>query len=221
MRKEEEVIKHESFGMIRFSRVNGSGQKFFGSELSQNNYISMELDTGTIKRDLTNEWFHPNKNIIRLRLTSNQFAELITSLNQGSGIPCTLEYIQGKKVEQLDNIESRKEFLHRKFKERMESFGNNLIPKSVKVKELLKKPKLSKDDKFDLQKIIDGVIQEVNSNIPFFIQCFQEDADKVVQEAKSEVENAIMYKITAAGMEKLFEDGLLNLKENNNDSTEE
>jgi hypothetical protein len=213
MKEETENIKHESFGMISFTRTNSNGQTFFGSELQQQNYISMEIHGGEVRRDLSKEWYSQDRSrpIVRLRLSSNQFAELITSLNCGDGVPCTLERLNGVKVEHLE-IENRKDFIHKKFEERMKEFGDSLKPKSIAVKELLSKPKLSKEDKRSLQWIIEQTIQEVNSNIPFFLRCFQEDADKVVQDAKSEVENAIMHKITSAGMEKLFEDGLLKLK---------
>lgn len=210
---EKEKIKHESFGIIHFSRINGNGQSFFGSGIPQNHYITMEINEGLIHRDLSKEWYHSGKKILKLRLTSNQFAELITSLNQGSGVPCTLEYIEGRSLEKLVDIENRKKFIHRKFNERMSEFAKSLEPNSNEVKQLLKKPKLSKEDKKQLEWIIDKVIQETASNIPFFLKCFQEDSDKVVVEAKSEIENAIMQKIVNAGMEKLFEDNILKLKE--------
>lgn len=205
MEKEREVTKHESFGLIYFSRSTGGNQKFFGSELPQGNYITMYLHNAEIERDLTWDRYYQKEPIVKLRMTANQFAELITSLNVGNGVPCTIERLHGKPVEQLE-LESRKEFVHRKFKDRMTEFANSLIPKSKELQELLKKPKLSKQDKSSIQWIIDRAIQEIRSNIPFFLECFQEDADKVVTEAKMEVENTIMQKITNAGLEKLFND---------------
>jgi hypothetical protein len=56
---------------------------------------------------------------------------------------------------------------------------------------------------------------EIEKNIPFFATCFQETMDKVVHEAKLEVENAIQHKISALGLNALHEQNKL-LSDGNN-----
>ena len=46
---------------------------------------------------------------------------------------------------------------------------------------------------------------ELTNNIPYFLKCFQEDMDKIVFEAKLEVENAILHKIQSVGFNILQE----------------
>lgn len=205
---ERERHTHSSYGQIRFSRVNGTN-RFYGSELQQDNYISMEIHTSSVERELSNEWFYNEKMVTRLRMSSNQFAELITSMNNGSGVPCTLEVYDGKNAEDLPEIENRKEFVHRKFEERMMGFAKDLKSDQAEAKKLIAKKTLSKQDQQDLQRIIDRVIMETSSNIPFFGKCFQENMDEVVQEAKSEIENAIQHKVTTLGLAALHEQNKL------------
>ena len=212
---EQEKITHESFGQISIHRVTGGDSKFYGSELPQDNYISIEINHSELNRDLTREWYFPTKQILRLRMTSNQFAELITSLNNGGGVPCTLERIENKSIEQFEKQESRKEFVHRKFKERMKEFAIRIRDNQQKAKTIVNKKTLSKQDISDLNFNLDWLTQEITSNIPFFMECFQETMDEVVLEAKTEVENAIQHKINILGLNALQEQNKLFLNEQN------
>lgn len=213
MRDEEERFKHESFGQISFSRVTcNPSQKFYGSELDQNHYITMTIQRSEVNRDLGRDWyFASGLPLAAVRMSSGQFAELITSMNQGSGIPCTIEMIDGKKVADFPTQESRKEFVHRKFEDRMKEFGDSIRDKQARAKELVKKKTLSKQDIHDLTHHLEWLTGEVERNIPFFAKCFQETMDEVVYEAKTEVENAIQHKISVLGLTELHnQQSLLN-----------
>jgi hypothetical protein len=218
---DSEIIQHESFGKISFSRIQTTGETFYGSELKQSHYIQMEIHESEVKRDLSKEWFYTRgKMLARIRMTSGQFSELITSLNQGSGVPCTVEVIDGKVKEKLPKIMNRKEFVHNKFKERMTDFAKSIAEKQLKAKELVKKKTLSKQDIQDLTRHIDWLTQEVKSNIPYFAECFQEIMDEVVLEAKKEVENAIQHKINVLGLTELHKQNNLILETNSNPEKE-
>jgi hypothetical protein len=207
--EQDERISHESFGQILFSRVNGHAD-FYGSELTQHNYIQMELHNSEVNRTLSKEWyFAKGIPLVKLRMSAGQFAEMITNMNCGSGVPCTIEYLDGRKLEALPKNESRKEFVHRKFKERMKLFGDTIRENQKKAKEIVKKKTLSKQDIHDLTHQLEWLTIEVENNIPFFAECFQETMDEVVLEAKTEVENAIQHKINVLGLEKLHEQNKL------------
>lgn len=208
--QEREEHKHPSFGQISFSRVNSTGENFYGSELEQDHYISMEVHNSCIERELTQDrYYNTGPILLRVRMSSGQFAELITSMNMGEGIPCTIERLNGLKVQDLPKQESRKEFVHRKFEDRMVEFAKTLKEDSLRAKSLIKKKTLSKDDQHDLDFLITKLTQEVASNIPFFGRCFQENMDVVVHEAKLEVENAIQHKINVLGLNELHKNNQL------------
>lgn len=210
---EEEKIAHESFGQISFSRVTcNPPEKFYGSELPQNHYIKMEISNSEVSRTLSKEWYLAKKLLARLRMSSGQFAELITSLNTGGGTPCTIEYF-GKPVEPMPTQESRKEFTHRKFQERMTEFAKSIRAEQIKARELVKKKTLSKQDIHELTHHIEWLTSEVERTIPFFMECFQETMDQIVNEAKTEIENAIQHKISVLGIEELHR--LKSLKSDN------
>lgn len=204
--KDREQTTHPSFGQISFSRIQSLGTDFYGSELKQNNYIQLTVLHSEIDRDLSSDRYFGGdrgNQVLKLRMSCGQFSELVTSMNMGDGVPCTLEVIDGKRVEELPVQESRKEFVHRKFKDRMKQFSSGLIESNKEAKKIIAKKTLSANDQKTLENIIRMAIQEISSNIPFFAEMFQETADKVVNEAKLEVENAIMHKITTLGLTEL------------------
>ncbi len=201
---EEERITHESFAQISFSRIQTAGNHYFyGSELRQNNYIQLEIQTSEMVRNMTDDKFHGKERIIQVRMTANQFSELITSFNVGDGVPCTIVGLNGKFVEQKKVIESRKTFLHRKFSDRMKTFSNSLTNLVKRAKELVAKKTLSTNDQKELISSIDYITTEVKSNIPYFAECFQETVDNIVAEGAMEAENKIMHKIQSLGLESL------------------
>lgn len=209
MEKEAEKIVHEAQGQLQLNRSNGRNT-FYGSELEHDHYITMELHHSEKERTLSKDWlFNRGATIVRLRMTSNQFAEMITNMNCGSGVPVTIERIEGQSIEKLPEQESRKSFIHRKFKDRMTDFGLRIKERKNKAKEIVKKKTLSKADIHKLSMDLDYLIQEVEENIPFFMRCFQETMDDVVLEAKTEVENAIQHKITTLGLQALHNENKL------------
>lgn len=207
--KEREKLNHEAFGQISLTRTVSTGMPFYGSELEQDHYISLEVHHSEFERDLTQDRYYTKGQILRLRMSSGQFAEMITSMNYGSGVPCTIERINGKKIEELPKQESRKEFVHRNFEDRMKIFADKIRERQLKSKELVSKKTLSKSDMHELKTHLDWLTMEVEQNIPFFAKCFQETMDEVVFEAKLEVENAIQHKINVLGLESLHKENKL------------
>jgi len=154
LKMEHESLSHESFGQIQFNRSNANGTHFYGSELPQDHYISMEVHHSEIHRELTQDRYYNRGQILRIRMSSGQFAEMLTSMNCGSGVPCTIERIEGKKIAELPMQESRKEFVHRKFEDRMKMFGDTIRERQNKAKELVKKKTLSKDDMHQIRQFV-------------------------------------------------------------------
>lgn len=202
MDKEREEHSHPSFGQIRFARISGRAD-FYGSELTQEHYISMTIQKSSITRELSKDWYHASGlPLVEIRMSSGQFAEMITSMNH-EGIPCTIEMLNQQKIAAMPPQESRKEFVHRKFEDRMKMFANTIREKQQAAKEIVKKKTLSKQDIHDLTHHLEWLTCEVESNIPYFAKCFQETTDQVVNEAKLEVENAIQHKINILGLSEL------------------
>ena len=111
-RENEEIYNHPAFGMVGFYHTHGGKEVLFGSSIEHNNTVVLELKHGYSRRGLHNDYFYGKGLIARVEMSFSQFAELISSPNNGSGVPCTIRYIEkeGRIPAITSNISKRKQF---------------------------------------------------------------------------------------------------------------
>ena len=136
-------------------------------------------------------------------MSPNQFSELMTNLNTSPGVPVTIEEVCGERIEQCSDMESKKDYTHRMFRQRMANWIADINKRSKEAERIINKKTLSKEDQRELKLFYDSIIVEVKRNIPFFAQCFQEVMDKVVLDAKTEIDNALLHAVVSAGIRVL------------------
>lgn len=203
---DNEDIKHESYGMLQISRVNcGAGNPLFGSSIKHSNMIELSIHEGYLNRHLNRDWFHAGKRIITIAMSYNQFADAMTNLNCGDGVPTTITYKDGKYVEKCPFI-SKNEQHHEELRQAFEELQKKVTELSKQTDELLGKKTLNKADKESISKGIEYIRREMSSNLPFIQEQFEKQMDKTVTEAKSEIEGFMTTTILNAGIEALNND---------------
>lgn len=195
--REEETKTHPSYGLVQFSRVNGK-QNFFGSDNQPDSYIELTISKAEERVDLVRSWYYPCERLVKVRMTNNQFAELITSLNMGSGVPCTLEFIQGK-IEQEQEKEYKVDFHKRKTADLFQSILKNVKADALSLEPIINK--LPKKDQEEVKGFVSSVVRELEKNMPFFMECFYEQMEKVALDIKINLEADITHKLTTMGLD--------------------
>lgn len=200
----DEKIEHESFGLLGFSRSSrgGKGTNLFGSSILHGETISMRVYRAEVDRKYKQDWYHTNGSIpiVEVEMSQTQFAEIITSMNMGDGFPVTIRSVEGKRTEACPYENKRMQHAN-EFKKTMQDFGGRLKNTSD---ELLKTiAKLPKKDQENAKNLLNMLVQEIDSNIPFYGDQFERQMDKTVTEAKGEVEAFIQNKIATAGLAAL------------------
>lgn len=109
---EREVLKHPAFEMIGFSRVSGGDSTLFGSSIKHNDKIVMKLKHGEQERSLHEDHYYGRGLIAEVEMSYSQFAECITTMNFGDGVPCTIRYTKedGYIPAIIDNDSKRERF---------------------------------------------------------------------------------------------------------------
>lgn len=198
--KDETILRHESYGMLRICRYHGGEQSFFGSAIPHEGGISLEILEGEWKRGLNSDWYMPKKRLIEIRMTENQFAEAITNLN-ASPVPVTLQSVMGEKRETPPLVNKRNQF-ENELDEQMTEVANRLASLSKNAENLLQgKKNLSKDDREAILKELQAVQTELRNNLPFIKTCFREAMDDIVLESKTEAENFIKQRAQSLGID--------------------
>jgi hypothetical protein len=199
---EDKRDKHESYGLVGFSRVTGSPGPLFGSSIQHHNFVRMRVMRAGRTRDLNRYWYSGRENIVEVDLSPTQFADLLTSMNVGEGVPCTLRYVGGNRMDPCPAVDQRQEFV-----DEFDADVRRVMTSAAKLAEeaavLLKQPKVNKADLTRLNALLAKLMQDIQSNLPFVHSQFNEAMDKTVTEAKGEVEAFVQNKIVSLGIESL------------------
>lgn len=209
----ESVETHPSFGMIGLSRWTSSGGRhFFGAAIEPHAGVSISIHRGEKHRSLSNHWYHGTQEIIQVDMTEAQFAQMITSFNIGSGVPCTISHVSRKAMEgipegmvpECPEVSERK-LVEREFKAQMLEMAREIEALVAKAKAFQDKPSINKADRKEFADIAEHIKSAVASGVPFIQKQFNEALDESVTHAKADVDAFMSNLLRQAGMEALRE----------------
>lgn len=92
---------HPAWLLIRANRVHSTGERLFDSEITHREYVRVEIDTCTRKRSLQQDWIHPDKTRAIINMSMAQWGAFVSSFGDGGGVPATLEYWEGERIERI------------------------------------------------------------------------------------------------------------------------
>ena len=84
--------KHPSFGMVGFSRISCGNQRLFGSSIEHDTMIALRVHTAYRTESFGYEHVYADEDIVEVMLSPAQFSELLTTMNIGDGVPCTIRF---------------------------------------------------------------------------------------------------------------------------------
>jgi hypothetical protein len=212
----EKKYNHPSYGVVQFNKVNGSPGCFM-SNVNLGGYISLIVNKAQLNRNLSSYLVFPKEEVLRLRLSYHQFAELITNMNKGCGIPCTLEWLNKEgQVERYEAPPDERTQFETELKDTLTNTLSKLEELTKQVDKLKEKGKASKTELTELGNLIGSVSSKLTSNIPFVEQSFQEALDQRVANVKVETSAWIENKLINMGLEQLKDQ--VELIESSNDN---
>ena len=186
----DEKIKHPSFANIYIGRSFCSGRKnLFGSSIKHSETITMKISPAYMARDLNyDRYYAENIPYIEIEMSQSQFAQAITSLNMGAGVPVTLTRLNGEFIEPCPFIDKREQFSN-EFRKDMQKVSKELDEVTAEVEKLVEEKRtFSKADRDKILKALRGAKHQISSNYPYMFSMFNEQMDKTVTEAKAEIE---------------------------------
>lgn len=201
-----EKTTHPAYGMLSFSRRTGGKTPLFGSSIEHRDTIAMTLTHGDITRGLNTDWYHGNGIIAEVEMSYSQFAEAITSMNMGSGVPVTVRRTEKDgRIPECDFINKKEQFQD-ELKERLSNATEMSRSLIVEVQKLFDEKKtLTKADKSEIINKLTKVASEINGNVNFTYEMFNEQMDKTVMEAKGEIEAFYQNKVNSIAQATLVE----------------
>lgn len=184
--------RHPSYVKVGFSRTESNrGETFYGSDIKANSYITLRIHTAERLVDGYSEHHCIDKLLVELRLSPTQFAELLTTLNVGEGVPGTLTYINpvdlpiGQRIEpppanqKLDLIQNH-----------IAAFGDSVLNnRIVAMEEAIEAVKMPQSAKLRLKNLLGGIKAELTSNLPYYVEIAQRQINKTLSDAKGIIDS--------------------------------
>lgn len=201
--------QHPSYGMLQLTRssLGGSGTALFGSSIMHNDVIRLTITNGYMEQeDGQNRYYAKNGRrncIVEVDMSYTQFAEVITSLNMGDGVPVTITNIGGQPVPRCP-YENKQKLMRKEVENVADGIAQKLNQQAAEVKQLLdEKRVLSKSDREWIVDVLKSAGRKLSSDLPFLNELFQEQMDKTVTEAKGEFESYLQNKMNSIALEAL------------------
>jgi ElaB/YqjD/DUF883 family membrane-anchored ribosome-binding protein len=200
---------HPSFGVVSLSRGqwSGGGVQLFGSPLeAHQTTIALRVCRADRSHALGSEWIHGRDAIVEVLLSPMQYAELLTTMNVGQGVPCTIRHVQGEDIPELPRLTTERANVKDEFKHEMRDLGDRLDKFASEATEILtKRGDIKKTEREALHQRIKMLIQDVRSNMPFMLEQFDKATDRVTTAAKADIDAFVTTAVTMLGFDKLEE----------------
>jgi hypothetical protein len=205
--------EHESYGILHISRTSGgSGAvRLFGSPLATHyGTIRLTISKGKWIHGLHHDrYYGMSKEFIEVEMSAAQFADAITSLNIGSGTPCTIRYVGGQRVPDPPDHATEAEHIRDSFEKSVDKY----TAKAHEYRKVIDKltSKLPAKAKEQIRVALDVIEDQLASNVPFVVKQFQEATTRITTAAKAEVDAFVTSVVRAAGLQSIAEGRLPSL----------
>lgn len=205
--KDRTVYEDPAFVTVGFYRqTHGSeGTSLFGSDVRHQHTIAMRVSEAKSIRDrhLSRDWVHPGNCMLEVVFSPIQFAELLTNMNIGEGIPATLSYHDGQDYA-MPKMETQAQAFKKEIAQDVQSVYAGIQGAYKRAEALLSSPKpLTRPEKDELLGAIEKVDRLFSDHLPFIVDQFSRSLAKMVGEAKADVDAFVERTILKTGIEEI------------------
>ncbi len=197
--------EHPAFGVVSLSRISGGGGVMFGSVVNHSGYIALRIRRCQRQHDYGQDTLFAKEHLIEVGMTEAQFAELITTWNQGEGCPCTLKQIGSETVPNIpaEQEQSQSDRAKKDFEMTAGEYLGKFREARKQADEILDKKSINKGDRERLRWIMDGMGRLFTDAAPFAVEQFVGLAERQVARAKTEIDAFVTNVIRKTGLEAL------------------
>lgn len=193
-----EKITHPAYAQIGASHVSG-GISLYGSEFKHQNYVVLRIARSEMNRSLSNDWPFEREELIEVAMSESQWAQMVSSMNRGSGTQCTIQRIGTEAVPQIPHPERKLDQFKREASE-ADKQSLEWIDELIADIEASKLSQKQKDDFTHRLGIIRG---RTMSSLSFVLAQFGEHMENTVNKAKTEISAFANAMLVKTGLSKL------------------
>lgn len=200
MEGDEETIAHESYGAAVVVRQTGGEQFMFRSDVPHPTRICLRLHRAELHRRLHHDIHHARKSMVEVQFSELQWAQLLSSIGQGNGVPCTIAYVGGKKMEDCPGRDTYG-MLRAETKAKADGALKTVDKIAERLAQMAGEKRITKAMIAELAGLAATASMEVRANMPFVTAMVEDAAEQTKMAAQAQVDGFIQQKIDQLGLE--------------------
>ncbi len=182
---------HPAFGLAVVHRSTSTpGEVLFQSDLRHTETITLEVHRTERQRSLARDWTHPRETVVEIQMSLAQWGALVSSQGIGSGVPVTIRrteteiQVPGLPYESrlavsIDEVKGEAAALIERANVTLEALNAAIATGKIgAIKAAARDHSLA--------------IQHVESNSEFYVKSMAKAAEKVVSNARADIEAHIL-----------------------------
>lgn len=204
----DQEFEHESYVLVSFSRRQGSPRLFASMIERHHSYITLQVKKAILRRSDTGDRFDGSiaADIIEVDMSAAQFAELLTTMNIGLGVPGTMRRCMGKFIEEPPELPGEVEYIKEDFSNELREFSQKILSdKLPRIRTLLEQKTLNKAERAEILTAFESISNKLKGSVPFILDMFNEAVVRRVTAAKQEIDSLFTTVLHKAGLKQLQE----------------
>jgi hypothetical protein len=202
--KEDVKTEHESWCLVQANRVSGRSDDLFATSLEHQHTIQIKIARAAQYSGHGSTRYMDREQLIAIEMSPMQWAEFITTMNMGCGVPCTLRRFEGKAVKGQKH-ETETVRIQDQFSQHAKAVGEKMRDLHEDIASRLEKTSLSKKAQGEILEKIYMLTRVFHDYMPFMHDRFVEACESTVSEAKAAVDAFVSHAVLQTGLEYLAE----------------
>jgi len=177
-----------AYGMISaIYNNNGSRSRLFGTAVPGYNCIRIVISAAALVEDdsaIVN-CVRETKRLISVDVSPLQFAQFMTTSNRGSGVPCTITWLDGHSIDPPPDPTIPRERVAAEFREKMAKIKEQCANFVAEAKLMHQKASINKSDRDTFVHLAEDIVRTVTSKLPYITDKFAETVDAMLAEIEA------------------------------------
>ena len=194
--------EHPAFGLIGAFRISGGDGVLFDSDIRHQHSIVVRVSTATRKRDLHHDWIHQKREFLEVQMSEAQWASFVSSMNSGSGTPCTIRHREDDYMIDAVPYQPRlAESLREVHEATAKTFG--AIADALAAYQKVLDDTGGAAERRKALSWLHTTVDHTSGNLDFAAKSMAETAENVVQRAKADVEAFVTAQAVRLGLDPI------------------
>ncbi len=186
---------HESWLLIRASRISGGGRRLFDSEMSHEHFVRVTISRARRNRELNRDRKGEVKTILEMDMSMVQWGAFVSSFGMGTGVAATLSFFNGDDLPRghvpQSPLDSR---LHESHKEVSNAASEALTELEAAFADIKESFEAGAGKKIMREKLraLEIRMDNMPSNMEFAAKSLTEHVENVVTKARVDIEGMVL-----------------------------